>query len=163
MSTVIGFTGHRPQRLRQYSSTLDKRLVDLCTAHIRHINPALDAVIVSGMALGLDTGAAKAAKHLNLNLVAMVPFTGQEVKWNDSDKKIYFELLDYATEINYTSEPPYAPWKLHHRNKAIVDTSDVILALWDGVESGGTCHCVKYAETAGKTVLNMWSSFVTYV
>ncbi|HBR31076.1 MAG TPA: hypothetical protein DD733_03220 [Clostridiales bacterium] len=36
-----------------------------------------------------------------------------------------------------------------YRNKLIVDTADIVIAIWDGV-SGGTNFTVKYAQQIGK-------------
>ncbi|MBW4460480.1 MAG: DUF1273 family protein [Nodosilinea sp. WJT8-NPBG4] len=163
--TSLGFTGHRRQRLIKHSANIDNRLVDLMTAVIQLEIELIgcDLNIVSGMALGLDIAAAKVAKLLGLPLIAMVPFEGQESVWNKSDKDIYFNLLSYATEVNYCSPPPYSAWKFQHRNKAIVDNSNKMIALWDGVEDGGTYNCIKYAEATGKPVVNVWNRFVKYV
>ncbi len=38
------------------------------------------------------------------------------------------------------------------RNEYMVNKSDSVIAVWDGVEEGGTWYTVKYARKNGKTV-----------
>ena len=38
------------------------------------------------------------------------------------------------------------------RNDYMVDHSDLVLAIWNGEQSGGTWHTIQYAKTKGKQV-----------
>ena len=38
------------------------------------------------------------------------------------------------------------------RNDYMVDHSDLVLAIWNGEQSGGTWHTIEYAKAKGKQV-----------
>ena len=38
------------------------------------------------------------------------------------------------------------------RNQYMVDNSDLVLAIWNGKESGGTWNTIKYARKQGKKI-----------
>ena len=40
----------------------------------------------------------------------------------------------------------------HIRNRMIVDSCDMVLAVWDGTEKGGTYSTIKYARSKGKKI-----------
>lgn len=63
----------------------------------------------------------------------------------------------YAIERNIPTEIYKPNWSLGRhaailRNKTIVDSSDSVIAFWDG-KSKGTSHSIKYAEKNGKPTI----------
>ncbi len=52
------------------------------------------------------------------------------------------------------SEAGYAAWKMQVRNKAMVDNSDLVIAVYDG-SGGGTGNCVAYAQKQGKSIITI--------
>ena len=44
----------------------------------------------------------------------------------------------------------------------MVDNCDVLLALWDGVERGGTWYTILYARFKGRPVVHLWASWEKY-
>ena len=85
---IVGCTGHRPQKIPNYNYD---SLYDLATKALETLKP--DKVI-SGMALGWDTAMAQAALNLNIPVEAAIPFRGQETKWSNKAKQLYFNMLD---------------------------------------------------------------------
>lgn len=102
--------------------------------------------IISGMALGTDQWAAEAAMELGIPFIAAVPCDGQDSMWPDESKRKYQVILDSAAEVVVVSPGPYAPAKMHERDRWMVDHSDMLLGVWSGVRKGGTFGTIRYAE-----------------
>lgn len=143
---TVGFTGHRPQRLKDSKDVIYNKIKD------KLIKQKPDQCI-SGMALGFDTWAAEACIELNIPFIAAVPFDGQDKVWGKTDKEKYQYLLDKAKEVIIVSEGGYAAWKLFKRNEYIVDNSDIIIAGFDGKKFGGTFQCLNYAKRQNKEIV----------
>jgi len=148
---IVAATGHRPDKIGGYDWNnptrqrirlwMDQQLV------------ALDATkAISGMALGVDSDFFDVANGFEMDVVAAVPFKGQEKAWPRSSQEEYHRRLREATEVVYVCDEGYAAWKMQKRNQWMVDNCDVLLAIWDGSD-GGTANCVKYAQSVGKTII----------
>jgi len=115
---------------------------------------------ISGMALGADQLFAEAViefKRLGYEatLIAAVPFLGQESKWPEHSKNRYHEIIQLCDRVETICPPGYAPWKMQNRNEWMVDRSEIVLALWDGIAKGGTYNCLTYALSNGKFVVQL--------
>lgn len=152
------FTGHRPQKLRygensiqcdELESKLEELIIELIEKEgVTHF--------ISGVALGVDTYAANIvlnlkAQYLHITLECAIPCETQEVKWNERDRDIYYDLLakcdkETLLQQNYTSNC------MQKRNEYMVDNSDYVIAVWNGKPSG-TGNTVKYARKNKKVVL----------
>lgn len=161
---ILGVTGHRPQKLAPmpdcYSDEVLKALIKLALKKLRELEP--DKVI-TGMALGWDTACAIAALHLGVPIVAAVPFQGQESKWPTQSQKRYHRLLEKICEnggeVVIVSQGGYSSAKMLKRDEYIVDTSHVMLSLWDGSPTGGTAHTIKCAKNKKLKIVNAWSDW----
>ena len=47
------------------------------------------------------------------------------------------------------------PKQADDRNKGMVDKTDILFAVWDGIQKGGTWNAVKYAKETGKQVFRL--------
>lgn len=121
---------------------------------------------ISGMAIGADQLFAAAVVALQdeflagginhtVNLIAAVPFEGQESKWPKRSQEIYHVLLARAAHVEYVCPPGYAAWKMQWRNEWMVNNSNIVLAVWDGKQSGGTYNCITYARQCGKSLFGL--------
>jgi uncharacterized phage-like protein YoqJ len=151
---IVAFTGHRPKNLaggitfpiREYENVIK---VEIRTA-LNQIQYGRIVGTISGMALGVDQWAAEVSMELTIPVVAAVPCLGQDGLWSDKQKAHYNELLKRCVVFTVTPGP-YAAWKMHVRNKWMVDRADILIAVYDGRKEGGTAECYKYAEqTANK-------------
>lgn len=139
---IIGFTGHRKlNNLEQVQIELEQLLSELKPEKC-----------ISGIAIGFDTLAAEICIKLNIPFIAAVPFYGQEKVWPDFAKERYNKLLKWANEVKYVCSPGYAAWKMQKRNEWIVNNCELLIAAWDGKESGGTYNCIKYAKDVGREI-----------
>lgn len=167
------FTGHRPDKLygynlykRQYYQ-LSSILQKLCENLIEKCG--VDGFI-SGGALGFDTLAFKEVDKLKnkyeIENIIAIPFLNQDCKWLESSKIEYHKCKTKADKIFYVDEIEgykikgenignYNPAKMQLRNQFMVDNSDYVIACWDGVLSGGTWNCIKYALNNNKRVLHI--------
>lgn len=149
---IICGTGHRPNKLGGYGDDVRQKLIQLAEYSLRRIEPAL---VISGMALGWDQALAQAAINLKIPFDAYIPCAAQDSKWPESSKIQYNALLAKAKGILYVTVDTYTPECMQLRNVAMVDASDLVIALWDGT-NGGTHNCLKYAKSINKPMLNTW-------
>lgn len=168
------FTGSRPKDLHGYDHDAYLPLVDFLTDLILDLNQQGVGRFISGGAQGFDQLAfwsvnrAKAASPDITNDV-YVPFPFQAVRWRDEGlfgQKEYNLMLSKADRVRTLSDDPdpddfrQAVQKLHARNHAMVDDSNLVVALlvtgynddWRH-SKGGTAECVRYAMSRNKPVL----------
>lgn len=158
---VIAGTGHRPDKLggwgdRESSYT---RPIQVAKKHL-----ILEGVkgVMSGGAAGWDLCLARAARELQLPLYMAVPFKGQESKWSRFWREEYYAAMDYAHLTHYVADT-FSMKAFLDRNKFMVDyikgKGGKILALWNGDTSGGTAHCVRYAQRQQVPIVNLWDDY----
>jgi uncharacterized phage-like protein YoqJ len=155
---VIAGTGHRPPKLGGYGRDVQLRLRQLAVDALHRLQPE---TVISGMALGWDQALANAALDLGIPLVAYIPFEGQELAWPNQSQKVYRALLDEAYHVEVVSSGGYSARKMQQRNIAMVNTCDLLLALWNG-SPGGTKNCIFYARRIGKKIENLWYDWVHF-
>lgn len=151
---IIAITGHRPDKLGGYHKNpitvgVYKLLDGMVRTQKAH-DPRL--ILMSGMALGADTMWAIIARELSLPLIAAIPFEGQDSKWFQPAKDLYWDLRRYADStapsggmVKIVSPGGYSSRKMQARNEWMVDRCDRLVAVFDG-SSGDTANCVAYAK-----------------
>ena len=112
----------------------------------------------SGGAVGFDTLAALTVlelkkKHPRIKLIMVLPCKEQDRKWNETDKKIYADILGKADKIVYTSEH-YHKACMFVRNRRLVDFSSYCIAYLKE-DTGGTAYTVDYALKNRLEVVNI--------
>lgn len=151
---VCCFTGHRGI-VEGEKSILVTRLDDI-------IKKLIDQGIVffgSGMAVGFDMLAAQAvlkARKCNpaVKLIAVLPCSNQDERWNADDKKTYRKLLDAADKIVHVTNKPYSDGCMAARNKHLVSHSGVCVAYMRHGRSG-TAQTVRMAREHGLKIINL--------
>jgi uncharacterized phage-like protein YoqJ len=135
---------------------------DLTNNVSKHIEKELQSIldeykpdsIISGMALGADTIWAELAIKNNIELIAAIPFKGQESRWPQKSQDRFNKILNYSKcKHVVVSDGEYSAYKMQIRNVYIVDNSDVMIAVWNGKEHGGTYNCLQYVKTKGKKLI----------
>jgi uncharacterized phage-like protein YoqJ len=150
---TIAHTGHRPAQLDGDYSLTSTFWKSVEEALVNTWDGILADVVLTGMALGFDTLVAEVAARSGVPFIACVPFVGQEQRWPKESKERYARLLSKAKEIVVVCEGGYAAWKMQRRNEYMVDRGDLLIALWNGTESGGTWNAVEYAR---KKDVDVW-------
>lgn len=154
---IIAGTGHRPSKLGGYSHTAHKRLVRIAEQWLGENKNRIMSVI-SGGALGWDQALATACLAVDIPFYMYLPFEGFDSKWPEDSRYRLRALCNRAAVSMYVEEPGYAAWKMQSRNARMVDRCDLVLAMWDG-SSGGTANCIKYAQSRGRPIINLWDRY----
>lgn len=152
----IAVTGHRPKMLWGYDLNHPKYLF-LKDEFKKILIEKKCSEAITGMALGADMVYALAVLELkeqgyDIKLHCAVPCEGQSSRWSASSQRMYQSILDKADKITWVSHERYRPELMHRRNCFMVDEADMIIAVWNG-ENSGTGHCVSYAQSQMKTVI----------
>ena len=155
---VCCFTGHRQLPLDR----LD-RLLELMNRAVRIVYRRGVREFRAGGALGFDTLAALCVLDLkeeynDVRLTLYLPCKDQADRWSERDRMIYADILSRADRVIYTSER-YHSGCMHARNRALVDGSDICIALCSE-QTGGSAYTVQYASAKGVPVLNLATSLV---
>lgn len=157
----LGITGHRPDKLGGYNDFENLRGALMLKMRDFFTEKGV-TTLVSGMALGTDQWAAETALEMGIKVTAMIPCLNQDKMWPDLARTHYYGILDRIRfaqgHIIYVSLRDYEKGCMHRRNLEIVNSSDEILAVWNG-SKGGTKDCVRSATQAGLpvTVLNPYT------
>ena len=152
-------TGHRPKGFPFKYGTDLKKYNEYLKALEQKIKFAITSYgitnFISGMALGADMDFAEIVLKLRDNypirLECAIPCPDQTLKWNDNDKLRYESILNRADEVSLVSER-YAPDCMLSRNRYMVDKSELVIAVFNGIERGGTWYTINYAKKKNKQV-----------
>ena len=151
---VACFSGHRnlPQDCTELQANLEKAIIELIERGVVFFG--------NGGAVGFDLIAATTAlklkekyPHIRLVMVLPCPPEQQSLKWNEDQKKRYYEILGQADMVRILS-PQYTDKCMLERNRHMVDNS-AYLICYLRQHSGGTFYTVKYAEKRGLEILQL--------
>ena len=110
---------------------------------------------ISGMAIGVDLDFAETVLKLRnkypITLECAIPCPNQTLKWNDTDILRYESIIKRADKISVISER-YTPECMLKRNRYMVDKSELVIAVFNGIEIGGTWYTINYAKSENKTI-----------
>ena len=152
-------TGHRPkgfpfkygvdkQKHKTYLKTLEQK-IKLAITEYGITN------FISGMALGADLDFAEIVLKLRnkypIFLECAIPCPNQTLNWNDKDILRYESILKHADKVRLISEQ-YTPDCMLKRNRYMVDKSQLVIAVFNGIESGGTWYTIDYAKKQNKLI-----------
>lgn len=154
----VSFTGHRPNRL-PFLSELEPECVKLknrIEAAVREVIADGADLFNTGMALGVDMWAAEIVLGLkeefpHIKLTALIPCPDQADRWGEELKARYNGILARCDKV-ITISPCYDTECMKKRNMALVDSCDVLIAVFDG-SRGGTYQTVNYAKFRHKQMV----------
>lgn len=159
MSKNCCCTGHRPKGF-PFKYGIDKLEHN---AYLKMLAEKIELAIteygitnfISGMAIGVDMDFAETILKLRnkypITLECAIPCQNQTLKWNSTDKLRYESILKYADEVNLISER-YTTECMLKRNRYMVDKSELVIAVFNGIEKGGTWYTIKYAKSKNKII-----------
>ncbi len=159
MQKICCCTGHRPQKFPfEYGGRGKEYLTYLQELENKIITAVTEygvTCFISGMALGVDLDFAqtvlKYRKKYSLILECAVPCPNQTLKWDKKDISRYDRILKKADSVTLVSER-YTPECMLKRNRYMVDKSDFVIAVFNGVKGGGTWYTINYAQRKNKTI-----------
>jgi len=157
------FTGHRPKTLPWRYDEGDLR----CAAFKAKMKITLENLIVesgydkfiSGMAMGTDVICAEivlALKNIypHIKLECAVPNYAFADKRPEEEARRYSSILTRADNIKIlNSSRVYSKSDLMRRNIYMVDSAELVVAVYIEGESGGTKNTIDYARSKGVEVL----------
>ena len=153
-------TGHRPQKFPFGYGGKSKKYLEYLKELENKIKTAVTEYgvncFISGMALGVDLDFAeivlKLRKAYSVTLECAVPCPDQTVKWAEEDIARYNRILKEADKVTLVSER-YTPECMLKRNRYMVDKSDIVIAVFNGVKAGGTWYTINYANKQNKKIM----------
>lgn len=159
---VCAFTGHRPEKLPWGTDEDDIRCGAVRVLIALEIRMAAEAGVTEfacGMARGCDTYFAEAVLRLKeempaIRLKAWLPCPSQADLWQEADRARWKKILRECDEVQVL-EPYYTDGCMLRRDKAMVDSADILVSVWDGT-AGGTGWTVGYAKRQGKMIRPIW-------
>ncbi len=158
---VCCFTGHRPEKLPWGADERDERCIKLkqeLACHLEGLYLAGCRRFLCGMARGCDLYFAEAVlelreAHGDVILEAALPCDTQADNWRESEQRRYEHLLAESDEVTFVAHR-YSPGCMQRRNRYMVDSSDILLAVFNGT-GGGTMQTILYAKRRGLQVLTI--------
>jgi uncharacterized phage-like protein YoqJ len=153
---TCAFTGHRPSHFQFGYDETDNDCLRLKITLRSEILRMIDFGVtqfLSGMALGVDMWAAEIVLALRkighpVKLTCVLPCETQADKWREEYRERYFHILENADEVLYTNIK-YTSICMYERNKYLVEHTDYLLAVYDGISKGGTAQTVRFAQKKG--------------
>lgn len=148
----IGITGHR-----NLTPEVSGRVAELIKVHLEPYGHAV--VGLSCLADGADALFAEAVLAAGAPLEAIVPASGYRGALPASHHPVYDRLLAQAVlvhELPHAVSDPHAHMTAGH---LLVERSDRLLAVWDGLPArgpGGTADVVAYARALDRPVTVLW-------
>ena len=154
------FTGHRPKSFPWKYNESAEGCIMLKGILAVQIITLVDKGITkffSGMALGVDVWSSQIVLDLRkenpaLKLHCILPHERQADKWNTSAREQYNTILKQADSIEYVSHSYYDGCMIA-RNHRLVESADLLLAVYNGVRRSGTGATVNYARKLCKKII----------
>ncbi len=148
------FTGHRPDKM----NFGEKELKPLLEKAIDEAIACGYVTFITGMAMGTDVWAAEIVldrkkKNSNLHLICALPHPGFESRRSLSEKMRFNKILKNADIVKQINDH-YFPGCYQVRNQWMVDHSNLVIAVFNGLKSG-TKNTVDYAQRKGVSVNNV--------
>lgn len=113
------------------------------------------------MARGVDIWAAETVLSLkailpsrNIKLWVAIPYDRQSLNWTVQEQARYQKILEKADKVEYVSHD-YFNGCLQKRNRYMIDAASHLIAVYDGVQKGGTKYTIDYARKKGLEIIEI--------
>jgi hypothetical protein len=160
----LGVTGHRSLRHEAEIRRLVDAAIDQVLAETSP-GPSTerrDLIVVSALAEGADRLVVQECLHRDgATLAAVLPLPVDEYSKDfitDASRREFAELLAAATSVEFAEAMPTRDQAYERAGQMMVEQSDVVLALWDGLPGagrGGTADTVAYANAHDVPVIRI--------
>lgn len=150
-------TGHRPKGFPwAYQANIIKTetYLRLLEEKVRRAAEDGATLFLTGMAQGVDMDFAECVIklrdrcHLPVALKAVIPCRNQTEFWSKEEVQRYVSILCRADDSVVLSDE-YTPQCMLLRNRFMVDNSDLVIAVFNGIRRGGTWYTMRYAKKQG--------------
>ncbi|MDE6725895.1 MAG: SLOG family protein [Ruminiclostridium sp.] len=157
----VAFTGYRPSKLPYLNDLNSSEAGALYQAIYDEFERLVFRdyrFFLTGGALGCDLLAAEAVvtlkkKYYKKHIVheLCIPCYDHDAKWDEKDKR-RLEEIKKSSIVTYVTDSGYVNGCMQKRNRYMVDTSSVLVAVYDGI-NGGTKNTVEYAQKQNKKLI----------
>jgi hypothetical protein len=160
----IGITGHQDLKKRLQAQGAKQSEANAWAWSERVFGGLLESqrsgtVVISSLATGADQRLSRVAVEHNSKLRVVVPSEDYVTTFGDPiDRAEYEWLLSQAVDVIPLGYPQPSEAAFFAAGKYVVDHSDAVVAVWDGLAAeghGGTGDVVTYALACGKPVIHM--------
>ncbi|MDX8054301.1 hypothetical protein SK571_33435 [Lentzea sp. BCCO 10_0798] len=151
MTTRLAITGHRG-----LTAELEAEIDRMIRAAVAENGSVIG---VSCLADGADAVFAQAVLDAGGALVAVLPAARYRETLPEAYRSVYDSLLAQAGKVVQLEHVTPDPHAYMEAGKRMVDESDALLAVWDGLPGrgpGGTADVVAYARSRGVPVTVLW-------
>lgn len=149
----VGITGHQHLHHKSDWAWVAAAITDFL------IKIKSELVGISSLATGADSVFAEIVLQLNGQLYVVIPFANYEMTFRSNDEyAVYRTLLDSAAFKEILPAKHFDEESYFVAGKRVVDLSEVVVAVWDGLPAaglGGTGDIVKYAFEIGRHVYHI--------
>lgn len=165
-SRTVAFTGHRSYKIyRSARGGSPDEIQEIITARTeRAVRLLYDQgydTFLCGMAMGFDLWASCAVLSVKrdfpeIRLIAVIPFKGQESRYYDAEKRLYYEVMDEVDRCvclyeQYSSDTDYID-----RNRMMLDHATMVVCYFSGGSGrSGTASTVNKARQRDIRILNI--------
>lgn len=158
---TVAFAGHRTGKILKSSKN-----ANIIETIIKQLGKTVGLLyekgyntFLSGMAEGFDMLAAEAVirarmKHPNIQLIAVVPFMGQEFDYTPLDQERYRLIFTLANKVVFTSDT-YHDGAFFLRNDFLVANSSCLVCYYNEGQRSGTMYTVNRAKAKDISVINL--------
>lgn len=124
-------------------------------------------VFVSGCSTGWDMLCAEEvlklkSKYQDVLLIAAIPFSGQELLYNEKDKQRYKRIYEAVDHREFITDGGYDKDTYHKRNDWMIANSSEIIAYDSGKPRSGTASTLRKSHLAGLEILNIFDELENY-
>lgn len=157
--TTVCFTGHRLQKLPFGFNEEDPKCIKMKRMLCKKIEDLIvnhgASHFISGMAIGVDMICGEIVlelknEHPHITLECAIPCRSQPDRWSNEIKDRYCSIVNQSDRKTVLQEH-YTADCMHKRNEYMVEKSEIVIAVWDGSDSG-TGYTVNYAKEKGKKI-----------
>jgi hypothetical protein len=148
----VAWTGHRPEFFADPAA-----VAAAVVARARELRGSHEAALTfhCGGQRGVDTGAALAAERLGIPLHLYVPrpVARFAADWTAADRAALERGWAYAVERT-VSDPGSVRGDAAYaeRNRLLAERCDLLIAMWTGLDGGGTAETIALARDLGRPI-----------
>ncbi len=152
-------TGHRPKGFPFPHTGDNEVFMDYLNLLYRTVGELIVAgydSFITGMAEGADIDFAICVlewrkQYPHITLEGALPYPVSPYAADSEYTRVKRRILGLCDKVTVVS-PAYTTGCMQKRNIYMVDRADLVLAIWNGQESGGTFNTLRYANMTGKTL-----------
>jgi hypothetical protein len=158
----LGVTGHRSlEHLAEVRREVNIAIDQACEAYVDRDGP-IALVVVSALAEGADRLVVKECmRRAGTTLEAILPLSVEEYTQDfltPRSRRDFAGLLGTAISVEVVESMPTRDQAYERAGHVMVDRSDVVVAVWDGLAArgrGGTADIVDYAQAHHVPVIHV--------